>query len=147
MTFKTKFVAASAGFALSALLAGSSAALADTNHGRHDAKRGHHHHHHIGHTSRVTAFGIAPNRYAARSKAFANWRHKVVHRYGPRYAAWWRSRHKDVHCTNGGRHFGPWHHRGRHAYQHRHPHIGLTKCKVSAVPSRGWGGYFGWYRR
>ncbi len=148
MTFTTKFVAASAGFALSALLAGSSAALADTNHGRYDAKRGQHHHHrHIGRASRVTAIGVAPSRYAARSKAFKKWRHKVANRYGPRYLSWWRARHKDVHCTRGGGHFGPWRNRGKRTFEHRHSHVGLTKCRVSAVPSRRWGGYFGWYRR
>ncbi len=150
MTFTAKFVAASTGCALFALLAGTSVALADANHGRSDARRGHQHHHHqrhIGKASRVTAIGVAPSRYAARSKAFKKWRHKVADRYGPRYVAWWRARHKDVHCTRGGRHFGPWRNHGKRAFDRRHSHVGLTKCRVSAVPSRGWGGYFGWYRR
>lgn len=140
MTTKTRILAATAGLALSAALAGVSATAAFADHSDGERRGGY------GRSlPRVSAEGAAPSQYAARSQAVHAWRDKVANRFGYQYSKWWSARDKDVTCKKFADDDPVWDNYGKRSLQRERPrhYEPVTRCVVSAVPSRGWG-YFGW---
>lgn len=145
MTTKTRILAATAGLALTAALAGVSAtsAFADRyERGGHDGdgdRRGGYGYN----LPRVSAVGAAPSQAAARLIAVNTWRDKVASRFGHQYSKWWSARNKDVSCQKFADNDPVWDNYGRRGMKSERHYEKVTRCVVSAIPSRGWGG-FGW---
>jgi hypothetical protein len=133
MTFKTAFLTAAAGLAMSAAIVGVPSAFADTN---RDFGR-------IG-LPRVTAEGAALNQNAARTQAVHNWRDKVANRYGYTYSYWFTAKAKDVFCRKVADDDSSWDNMKSRSktFAPKPRYEMVTRCTVSAIPSRAWG--FGW---
>ena len=98
---------------------------------------------------RVSAEGAAPSQYAARMQAVHRWREKVADRYGYEFSRWWTARAKNVNCRRVADDDPSWDTYGRRGsvQERRSYHYDpVTRCTVSAIPSRRWG-YFGWNSR
>ena len=135
MTFKTVFLSGAAALVLSA--AAIPSAFADTNrdHGREFGRFG---------LPRVTAEGATLNQNAARTEAVRNWRDKVAGRYGYTYSYWFTAKAKDVFCRKVADDDPSWddyNPRGKSLTPKRQ-YLPVTRCTVSAIPSRAWG--MGW---
>jgi hypothetical protein len=92
----------------------------------------------------VHAEGAAMNQYQARMQAVHRWRDKVAERYGFEYSRWWSAKAKDVTCkrvADDDPSWDDWGKRGAKTFK-KPQYDPVTRCHVSAIPSRGWG--FGW---
>lgn len=138
MTFKTTLLTGAAGLVLSAALVGIPTAFADTyrGDGRDFARPGM--------LPRVTAEGAALNPNAARMEAVHNWRDKVASRYGHNFSYWFTAKGKDVSCRKVADDDSSWDNYNRRgkAFAPQRRYEAVTRCTVSAIPSRALG--FGW---
>jgi hypothetical protein len=148
MNRNSKILAAASSAAMTVLVAGISTAHAEGYRYRNDMPRDHDRgiHHRL---PRVSAEGAAPSWWAARMEAVHNWRDKVADRYGYQYSKWWSARDKDVECRKFADDDPVWDRYGKRSLERARPrhYEPVTRCVVSAIPSRGWGGYFGYYGR
>jgi hypothetical protein len=121
MTLKTLLIGAAAAgaFAAAAFVAIGQARSEPHRGDRFDDRAGYHRpmHRVTGHGRFAGGSYLLPSyvvEWQARRLAIADWRRKVVNRYGHRYAYWWWARTKTVTC-NGG--------------------LGVVRCEASAIPS------------
>lgn len=142
MNRKTMFFAGAAGLVMAVALSGTSPALAE----HRDYADGFAYYRT---PSRVFAEGAAPSQYAARIQAVHRWRDKVAQRFGYEYSRWWTARAKEVSCRRVADDDPSWDtysRRGALPQDRGYQYDPVTRCTVSAVPSRVWD-YFGWYTR
>jgi hypothetical protein len=142
MSLKTTLLTGAAGLVLSATLAGIPSASAENYRG--DGRDFSRH----GTLPRVSAQGAAQSQYAARMQAVHNWRDKVADRYGYAFSYWFTARAKDVDCHKFADDDSSWDNYGKRGNKQFAPsrhYDAVTRCTVSAIPSRGWG--FGWNSR
>lgn len=139
MTIKTALLTGAAALVLSAALVGVPSAFAADNFRGDGRDFGRH-----GMLPRVTAEGAALNQNAARTEAVHNWREKVANRYGYTYSYWFTAKGKDVLCRKVADDDPSWDDRGARgkAFAPKRRYEPVTRCTVSAIPSRGLG--MGW---
>lgn len=144
MTTRNRILTLTTGLILSATLAAMTPASADPD--RRGGNDGRDHRPESSHNlPRVTAMGAAPSWYAAREEAVHNWRDKVASRFGFELSRWSSARDKDVNCRKVADDDPSWDNYGKRGMkqEHRRSYAPVTQCVVSAIPSKGWRGWFG----
>lgn len=138
MNTTSKIIAGAATLAVAASLAGSAAFAENWNNKGFGWGRGHV-------LPRVAAVGASIYPAQARMQAVYSWRDKVANRYGFQYSRWFAARNKAVNCVRVADADPSWDTYGnrslkRQAPRHYEP---VTRCTVSANPSKGFGGAYG----
>lgn len=145
MTTRTRILTLTTGLILGASMAAMTPASADPD--RRGGFEGPRHRPEFNHTlPRVTAMGAGPNWFTARQEAVHAWRDKVASRFGFEFSRWSSARDKDVDCRKVADDDPSWDNYGKRGMKKpemRRHYEPVTQCVVSAIPSKGWRGWFG----